>query len=135
MPILKKFLKKNFPNLHIVVKACDDDKLSKIKEDQRKIKNKEGDHLVFGQGSDSGSISSSDEEELEERAREEGGVQTGPEKAFEAVRNPVGTVKGAVGKVGHHDETEDGVEQAGRGSDEKTLASGESGDNQDKEIK
>ena len=98
LPIFKKFLKRNFPNLHIVVKACDDDKLKKIKEDQLKIKKKEGDHLVFGQGSDSGSISSSDEEELNARADQEGYVATGAEKAFEAISHPGQAFKSALGK-------------------------------------
>lgn len=105
LPVLKKFLKSNFPDLHIVVKACDDDSLSKIKEKQRKIKKKEGDHRVYGQGSDTSSISSSDEDDLEERARqadeEEDEVERAPttaEKVFEGVQNPMKTVKAVTGR-------------------------------------
>lgn len=113
IPVLKKFLKKNFPNLHIEVKACDDDALDKIKEDQRKVKKEEGDHLVYGQGSDSGSISSSDEEELDERERAEEDVPTGPEKAFEAIKDPVGAAKTAVGHEAHHEGQHEVKEQQG----------------------
>ncbi|WVR04477.1 hypothetical protein IAU60_001480 [Kwoniella sp. DSM 27419] len=114
IPVLAKFLKKNFPGLKVVVMACDDEKLDKIKESQKKVKGKEGDHMVFGQGGsqsslasgDGGSISSSDEEELTERARHAGdeghenlaGVHGGLEKGFSAVENPKQAIKSALGK-------------------------------------
>ncbi|WVQ97871.1 hypothetical protein IAU59_004987 [Kwoniella sp. CBS 9459] len=122
-PILKGFLEKNFVELKVVVMACDDEKLSKIKDDQKKVKGEEGDHMVYGQqssssldlasnGGDGGSISSSDEEELEERARQAGneesdGVQGTLEKGFNAVENPktafgvvAGETKGLGKKMG-----------------------------------
>jgi hypothetical protein len=70
LPVLKKFLKSNFPDLHVVVKDCGDDDHVKMKKDQAEAKKKEGERRVYGQGSDS-SISSSDEEELLERERED----------------------------------------------------------------
>ncbi|OCF38643.1 C2 domain-containing protein [Kwoniella heveanensis CBS 569] len=125
IPVLKEFLEKNFPGLKVVVMACDDEKLSKIKEDQKKVKGKEGDNMVFGQqsslnlnlgsdagGGDGGSISSSDEEELEERARQAGddggeGVTGKLEKGFNAIENPKtafgvvsGEAKGLGKKIG-----------------------------------
>lgn len=76
LPTLKSFLEKNFEGLHIVVKDCADKELEKIKEEQRKAKEREARPMVYGQGSDSGSISSSDASDLDDRA-EEGGE--GPE--------------------------------------------------------
>ncbi|WRT64973.1 uncharacterized protein IL334_001914 [Kwoniella shivajii] len=111
IPIYTKFLKKNFEGLKIKVMACDDEKLKKIKETQKKVKGKEGDHVVYGQGSissDGGSISSSDEEDLEERANnvngENGdGVASGVtgdlEKGFNAIENPKNTVNNTVDRV------------------------------------
>lgn len=130
MPVLKKFLKSNFPELHIVVKACDDDSLTKIKEDQRKIKKKEGDHRVYGQGSDSGSISSSDEEDLEDRARlaEEDDPEREPttgEKVFAGVEHPIKTVKEAVGRGGKEKR-----EEREAADDQGKNADGYDGDNE-----
>ncbi|OCF76720.1 C2 domain-containing protein [Kwoniella mangroviensis CBS 8886] len=113
IPVLTDFLKKNFVGIRVRVMACDDDKLSKIKDDQRKIKSKEGDHMVFGQTSsvssladgDGGSISSSDEEDLERRAREEdegqgeGTTRGKLDKGVEALENPKDTLKEAVDGV------------------------------------
>ena len=107
IPVFKKFLKRNFPDLHIEVKACTDDKLAEIKKQQKEIKGKEGDHMVYGQGSDSGSISSSDEDELEERARaheeEDGEAQphmAGVEKVLAAVDKPREKLAGMTGASG-----------------------------------
>jgi hypothetical protein len=136
IPIFKKFLKSNFPELHIMVKACDDDSLAKIKENQRKIKKKEGDHRIYGQGSDSGSISSSDEEDLEERARlaDDDDPEREPtfgEKVFEGVNDPVRTVKEAAGKGGKEQREErEAAEDQGRDADgceednEKAVSNG-----------
>ena len=53
------------------------------------MKSKEGDGLVYGQGSDSDSISSSDEEELQARAdNPDSHLKTKPEKAFDAFEHP-----------------------------------------------
>ncbi|WWD07891.1 hypothetical protein V865_005998 [Kwoniella europaea PYCC6329] len=113
IPVLTDFLKNNFVGMRVRVMACDDDKLSKIKDDQRKVKSKEGDHMVFGQTSsvssladgDGGSISSSDEEDLERRAREQDGAQGEGttkgklDKGVEALENPKDTLKEAVDGV------------------------------------
>ncbi|WVQ69037.1 uncharacterized protein L199_007249 [Kwoniella botswanensis] len=113
IPVLTDFLKKNFVGMRVRVMACDDDKLSKIKDDQRKVKSKEGDHMVFGQTSsvssladgDGGSISSSDEEDLERRARAqdeaqgEGTTKGKLDKGVEALENPKDTLKEAVDDV------------------------------------
>lgn len=72
LPILHDFLQRNFPGLHILTKSCTDEDLQKIKKDQKRAKKKEGEERVYGQESSSGSISSSDEEDLDERARGSG---------------------------------------------------------------
>ena len=94
LPTLRKFLESNFPGLHIVTKACDDDELKKIKEEQKKAKEGEGDHMVFGQGSDSSSISSSDESDLEDRARGKG-HKSKCERGVAAMEDPGGVTKRA----------------------------------------
>ncbi|KAK8846785.1 hypothetical protein IAR55_005873 [Kwoniella newhampshirensis] len=115
IPVFKKFLERQFPGMKVTVMNCTDDKLSKIKEDQKRTKGKEGEGMVVGQGStssladgDGGSISSSDEDELEERAnmvnedREgNGGGSNGMmghlDKGVDAVEKPKETMKGVMG--------------------------------------
>jgi hypothetical protein len=79
-----------------VTKACDDDELTKIKEEQKKAKEGEGDHMVFGQGSD-GSLSSSDEDDLEDRAHGKG-KKSKFERGVAAMEDPKGFTKSAFGK-------------------------------------
>lgn len=95
LPVLKKFLGSNFPGLQISTYACDDDELKKIKAEQKQAKEGEGEHMVYGQQSDDdSSLSSSDESDLEERAR--GKKQKGTlENTVSAMENPKGMVKGA----------------------------------------
>lgn len=68
LPLLKSFLAANLPGLHIMTLDCngDADKMNKMKSEQRERKKKEGDHIIYRQGSRSSSISSSDESELDE---------------------------------------------------------------------
>jgi hypothetical protein len=94
LPTLRKYLESNFPGLHIITKACDDDELKKIKEEQKKTKEGEGDHMVYGQGSDSSSISSSDESDLEDRAQGKG-HKSKFERGVAAVEDPRGVTKRA----------------------------------------
>lgn len=67
LPLLKKFLAENLPGLHILTLDCqkDEEKMNKMKDEQRERKKKEGQGIVYLQG-DSGSISSSDEEDLDD---------------------------------------------------------------------
>jgi hypothetical protein len=87
LPLLKDFLKANFPGLHIVTKECTDEKLAKMKEAQRERKKKEGKTMLMVQNSDD-DISSSDEERLDKHEK-----QSKKERAFNAVENPSKTVK------------------------------------------
>lgn len=103
LPKLKSFLESNLEGLHIVVKDCNDEDLAKIKEQQRQAKADESGEMVFGQGSQDGSVSSSDEEELEERAQE--GAAFDEESRTQEVKRAAGlldapknALKHAVGK-------------------------------------
>jgi hypothetical protein len=68
LPILKAYLAANLPGLHILTLDCngDSEKMNRMKGEQRERKKKEGDHIIYRQGSRSSSISSSDESELDE---------------------------------------------------------------------
>lgn len=67
LPVLKKFLAQQLPGLHILTLDCNKDaeKQQKMKKEQRERKKREGEHIVYTQGDRSSSISSSDEEELD----------------------------------------------------------------------
>lgn len=68
LPILKSYMAANLPGLHILTLDCngDSEKMNRMKGEQRERKKKEGDHIIYRQGSRSSSISSSDESELDE---------------------------------------------------------------------
>lgn len=92
LPLLKGFLNANFPGLHVVVMDGFDEKLGKWKEQQRERKKKEGQNVVLVQNSDE-EISSSDEEALD-GAVGGGGRKTGKQRAFDALEDPRGAIKG-----------------------------------------
>lgn len=104
-----------------MTKACDDDELTKIKEEQQKAKQGEGDHMVFDQGSD-GSLSSSDEDELEDRARGKG-KKSKFERGVAAMEDPKGITKSAFGKK--HDKGEKAGSQADKKVDENPSGNGD----------
>lgn len=68
LPVLKKFLAKQLPGLHILTLDCNKDaeKQQRMKKEQRERKKREGDHIIYTQGSRASSISSSDEDELDQ---------------------------------------------------------------------
>ena len=87
LPDLKKFLHKQLPGLHITVLDCngDKDKMDKMKGEQRERKKKEGKRMVVRQQhsmSDVGSMSSSDEEDLQQQARDYGATNGTGKKGF-----------------------------------------------------
>lgn len=93
LPVLHDFLQRNFPGLHILVKNCTDKELEKIKEGQKKARKAEGDQRVYGQGSDAGSISSSEADDLEEHAQNAGHEhKTKMERVLAATENPKAAV-------------------------------------------
>lgn len=83
LPRLKEFMHRNLPGLKILTLDCngDKEKMDKLKSQQRERKKAEGQHSAFVQV-DGGSISSSDEEDLDAQAGELAG-------------------RGKLGKVGH----------------------------------
>ncbi len=70
LPQLKEFLEANFPGLHVSTLDCQDDaeKMGHMKDEQRERKKTEGDQVVYMQADRSGSVSSSDEEGLDNLA-------------------------------------------------------------------
>lgn len=82
LPQLKEFLKKNFPGLHIITMECTDDALSKMKDEQRERKKKEGRNIHMVQNSDD-EISSSDEEALDRHEK-----KSRRQRALDAVEDP-----------------------------------------------
>ncbi|CZT09777.1 hypothetical protein WAI453_007016 [Rhynchosporium graminicola] len=82
LPKLKEFLNANFPGLHVLTKECTDDELTKMKDEQRERKKKEGKNIQLVQNSDD-EISSSDEEELDRN-----GKRSRRQRALDAVEDP-----------------------------------------------
>ncbi|KAJ5674842.1 uncharacterized protein N7477_004776 [Penicillium maclennaniae] len=74
LPLLREFLALNFPGLHITTLDCqaDAERMGQMKEEQRNIKKEQGHLVTYLQQSSASSlsISSSDEEELNERSGE-----------------------------------------------------------------
>lgn len=70
LPLLKEFMSHSLPGLKITTLDCqgDEEKMQKLKSEQRERKKKEGQNIVYNQLSDDSSVSSSDEEELDEAA-------------------------------------------------------------------
>ena len=68
LPVLAAYLSQSLPGLHIQTLDCqaDAEKMAIMKNEQRERKQREGDNIIFTQGSDSSSISSSDDERLDE---------------------------------------------------------------------
>ena len=129
IPIFQKFLEKNFPGLHIIVKSCTDKDLDKIKEDQKKTKKTEGDGRIYGQGSRSGSISSSDVSSLDSRAREQADQphKSGLEKGLDALERPDEAFRGMIGQKGKLDREnrEEAEDQATSGPEASGTANGD----------
>jgi hypothetical protein len=72
LPLLKRFISGNFVGLHVTTLDCTEDaeRMGELKNEQREFKNKESGQMTFLQQSSTSSlsISSSDEEELNERS-------------------------------------------------------------------
>ncbi|KAL2072473.1 hypothetical protein VTL71DRAFT_11816 [Oculimacula yallundae] len=82
LPKLREFLELQFPGLHILTKECTDDTLTKMKEEQRERKKKEGKQIDMVQNSDD-EISSSDEEALDRHEK-----KSRRQRALDAVEDP-----------------------------------------------
>lgn len=68
LPVLASYLATCLPGLHIHTLDCqaDAEKMERMKSEQRERKKQEGDTIVYTQGDDSSSVSSSDDERLHE---------------------------------------------------------------------
>ena len=68
LPLLRQFLESRLPGLKVMTLDCqaDAEKMGKMKDEQRQRKKAEGQAIIYTQRSRSGSISSSDEEELDD---------------------------------------------------------------------
>lgn len=66
LPILASYLAHSLPGIHIQTLDCqaDADKMSKMKSEQRERKKREGENIVYAQGDETDSLSSSDDERL-----------------------------------------------------------------------
>ncbi|KAF3762803.1 hypothetical protein M406DRAFT_341946 [Cryphonectria parasitica EP155] len=74
LPHLREFLEQNFPGLGIVAMHWEDEELQKLKDNQRKIKKKEGQmiKMVQNRSPDSSDVSSDDESRLSDMYSSEG---------------------------------------------------------------
>ncbi|KAK4162395.1 hypothetical protein QBC43DRAFT_321858 [Cladorrhinum sp. PSN259] len=95
LPLLQKFLEKQFPGLEVKAMHCEDEELTKMKKDQLEVKKKEGGarvKMVLNRSPTGSSFSSDDESRLGDlEADEDGvGVKSKKERAFDLVQNPGG---------------------------------------------
>ena len=125
--LLRQVFETNFPGLAVRALACDDEHLKKMKEEQRKLKKAEGEPRTFVQtssgGSINGSISSSDADNLEERARLEedenvgrdgAGKETRKEKGLKMVAEPKDYLQRRLGKGDAQDTSGAVTDEQGR---------------------
>lgn len=138
LPILQKYLHSNFPGLKIRAMACDDKHIIEMKKQQRERKKASGEMRAYiqrrGSFSSDSSLSSSDIEDLDERARlqqlddDEGGDGRGTETKLEKGLKLVADPREFVGRFigGQKDGGEDtlgGGEGIGSGGDGPTVES------------
>lgn len=73
LPLLKDYLAMNLPGLRVATLDCqaDEEKMKKLKGEQSDRKKRSGKQITYMQNSSASSLSSSDEEELDARARGE----------------------------------------------------------------
>ncbi|RMZ82937.1 hypothetical protein DV737_g1809, partial [Chaetothyriales sp. CBS 132003] len=72
LPVLRDYMASNFPGLKVITLDCqaDEEKMQKLKSEQREFKKKSGASMTFLQNRSLSSISSSDVEDLNDRARD-----------------------------------------------------------------
>lgn len=104
LPLLKEFISANFPGLHVTTLDCQEDaeRMAELKDEQREFKKSESGHMTFLQQSSTSSlsISSSDEEELDERS----GLRTKKRGEFSQKVHDMRDVKGQMMKWAQADE-------------------------------
>ncbi|RMZ78233.1 hypothetical protein DV738_g4061, partial [Chaetothyriales sp. CBS 135597] len=72
LPVLRDYMASNFPGLKVITLDCqaDEEKMQKLKSEQREFKKKSGAGITYLQNKSLSSISSSDISDLNERARD-----------------------------------------------------------------
>jgi hypothetical protein len=137
LPLLKDFMARSLPGLHIQTLDCqaDADKMNKMKDEQRERKKKEGQQIVYAEGSDSSSISSSDNEDLDrieaglsgDAAVHEGGRALVGQAAKDQKRKRAAKFKKAKAQYGGGRKRVSGVDGDGAedGNGERTADGGE----------
>lgn len=96
-------MEKNLVGLKIVTMACDDPELDKIKKEQLRVKEKEGEHMVVDQQSDSSSISSSDVSSLASREGAETRYAGTMDQGAAFVENPKSAIQRKLHRKGKKD--------------------------------
>lgn len=97
---LRDFMQANLPNLRVTTLDCqaDEEKMKKLKGEQREKKKNSGKQITYLQNSSQSSISSSEEEALQRRTK--GGKQSTLQKIENEAKNVVGVI------MPHHDAQE-----------------------------
>ncbi|UKZ66283.1 uncharacterized protein TrAtP1_007458 [Trichoderma atroviride] len=88
LPDLKEFLERNFPDMGIVTMSVEDEKLQKLKDEQRAIKKSEGRMMHVVMNSSTDSLSSVESELNDENYSLETGRKSKKEAAHAVLRNP-----------------------------------------------
>ncbi|KAM0263519.1 hypothetical protein ACHAQJ_001138 [Trichoderma viride] len=88
LPDLKVFLEKNFPEMGIVTMNVEDERLQKLKDEQRAIKKSEGRVMQVVMNSSTDSFSSAESELADRNYSWESGRRSKREAAHSALRNP-----------------------------------------------
>ncbi|KAL6904114.1 hypothetical protein GGI43DRAFT_311102 [Trichoderma evansii] len=88
LPDLKEFLERNFPDMGIVTMNVEDERLQKLKEEQRAIKKSEGRMMHVVMNSSTDSLSSAESELNDENYSLEAGRKSKREAAHAVLRNP-----------------------------------------------
>ena len=96
---LKQFMQKNLPGLKISTLDCgaDEEKMGKLKGEQREKKKTSGKQITYQQNASNSSISSSDQEELDDRAgvgAERGKIHKMTDKAKQPKQAAMGIISG-----------------------------------------
>ncbi|RAL06274.1 C2 domain protein [Aspergillus ibericus CBS 121593] len=121
LPLLKRFISSNFPGLHVTTLDCREDavQMEALKNEQREFKKNEGNHMIFLQRSNGSSLSlsSSDEEELDERS----GSQPKRRDSFAQKVHDMRDVKGQMMKWAQGD-SHDSPNHHGGSSERQTAA-------------
>jgi hypothetical protein len=127
LPLLKQLISTNLPGLHVTTLDCKNDaeRMEVLKNEQREFKKNEGNHMIFLQRSNSSSlsISSSDEDELNERSESQPHKRDGFAQKVHDMRD----MKGQMMKWAQADNHGNPDETESRSGRQRTAAANSSG--------